>query len=61
MDVAIYSKAANASDIHVQFVDWIPLICTILGMAMYFILPMFALPCPLPLFYFLRRYSACRC
>ena len=35
LDVAIYSKAANGGDVHVQFVDWIPLICNILGMLVY--------------------------
>ena len=35
LDVAIYSKAANGGDVHVQFVDWIPLICNILGMIVY--------------------------
>jgi Uncharacterised protein family (UPF0220) len=34
LDVAIYSKEANGGDVHVQFVDWIPLICNILGMLM---------------------------
>ena len=39
--MAIYSKEANGSDVHVQFVDWIPLICNILGMLM-------SLPLPAP-------------
>ena len=33
--MAIYSKAANGGDVHVQFVDWIPMICNILGMVVY--------------------------
>jgi hypothetical protein len=36
--VAIYSKTANGGDVHVQFVDWIPLICNIVGMLVYLLL-----------------------
>lgn len=32
MDAAIYSKVANAGIVHVTFVDWIPVICSSLGM-----------------------------
>lgn len=32
IDAVIYSKTANASDVHVTFVDWIPIICSTLGM-----------------------------
>lgn len=32
IDAAIFSKSANASEVHIKFVDWIPLICSILGM-----------------------------
>lgn len=33
MDAAMWSKLAeNASDVHVTFVDWIPFICSTLGM-----------------------------
>ncbi|SCV00758.1 LAMI_0G07118g1_1 [Lachancea mirantina] len=32
LDSAIYSKKANASLVHVTFVDWIPIICSTLGM-----------------------------
>ncbi|CEP62408.1 Vps68p LALA0_S05e04984g [Lachancea lanzarotensis] len=31
-DAAIYSRKANASSVHVTFVDWIPFICSTLGM-----------------------------
>lgn len=31
-DAAMYSKTVNASDIHVTIVDWIPFICSSLGM-----------------------------
>lgn len=31
IDAAIYSKFANASDLHVTFVDWIPFLCSSLG------------------------------
>ncbi|KAI5956857.1 VPS68 [Candida jiufengensis] len=32
IDSAIYSKTINASDVHVTFIDWIPFICSSLGM-----------------------------
>jgi hypothetical protein len=32
IDAVIYSKTVNASDVHVTFVDWIPIICSTLGM-----------------------------
>lgn len=33
LDAAVWSKsAANGSDVHVTFVDWLPLICSSLGM-----------------------------
>lgn len=32
IDAAIYSKTINASKIHVSIVDWIPFICSTLGM-----------------------------
>ncbi|CEP22513.1 unnamed protein product [Cyberlindnera jadinii] len=32
LDAVIYSKTVNASDVHVTFVDWIPIICSTLGM-----------------------------
>lgn len=32
MDAVIYSKTANASTVHVTFIDWIPFICSTLGM-----------------------------
>lgn len=32
IDAAIYSKTVNASIVHVTFVDWIPFICSTLGM-----------------------------
>ncbi|ORY85490.1 hypothetical protein BCR37DRAFT_344814 [Protomyces lactucae-debilis] len=32
IDAAIYSKVANAGLVHVSFVDWIPTICSALGM-----------------------------
>lgn len=33
IDAASFSKSArNGSDIHVRFVDWIPGICSVLGM-----------------------------
>lgn len=32
VDAAIYSKTVNASVAHVTFVDWIPFICSTLGM-----------------------------
>ncbi|CAK9440150.1 uncharacterized protein LODBEIA_P42500 [Lodderomyces beijingensis] len=32
IDASIYSKTVNASDVHVTFIDWIPLICSGLGM-----------------------------
>ncbi|BFZ55170.1 Vacuolar protein sorting-associated protein 68 [Savitreella phatthalungensis] len=33
VDAAVYSKVANAGNVHVSFVDWIPAICSVLGMA----------------------------
>lgn len=32
LDAALYSRHANGSDVHVTFVDWIPFICSTLGM-----------------------------
>ncbi|GMM35645.1 Vps68 protein [Saccharomycopsis crataegensis] len=32
IDAAIYSKTVNASVVHVTFIDWIPGICSALGM-----------------------------
>lgn len=33
LDAAVFSKVANGtSTVHVTFVDWIPLICSVLGM-----------------------------
>ncbi|KAI3404240.2 VPS68 [Candida oxycetoniae] len=32
IDAAIFSKTVNASNVHVTFIDWIPLICSSLGM-----------------------------
>lgn len=32
IDAAIYSKSINASNVHVSIVDWIPFICSTLGM-----------------------------
>lgn len=32
LDAVIYSKKANASSVHVTFVDWIPFLCSTLGM-----------------------------
>ncbi|ODQ79921.1 hypothetical protein BABINDRAFT_161588 [Babjeviella inositovora NRRL Y-12698] len=32
IDAVIYSKTVNASVVHVTFVDWIPAICSTLGM-----------------------------
>ena len=32
IDSAIYSKVASGSDVHITFTDWIPLICSVLGM-----------------------------
>lgn len=31
LDAVIYSKHANASDVHVTFVDWIPFLCSTFG------------------------------
>ncbi|CCE61129.1 hypothetical protein TPHA_0A00440 [Tetrapisispora phaffii CBS 4417] len=31
LDAVIYSKHANASDLHVTFVDWIPFLCSTFG------------------------------
>lgn len=32
VDAAVYSKTVNASVVHITFVDWIPFICSTLGM-----------------------------
>lgn len=32
VDAAVYSKTVNASTMHITFVDWIPFICSTLGM-----------------------------
>lgn len=32
LDAVLYSKHANASDVHVTFIDWIPFLCSTLGM-----------------------------
>lgn len=32
IDAALYSKVANAGTVHLTFVDWIPVICSSLGM-----------------------------
>ncbi|CAZ82497.1 unnamed protein product [Tuber melanosporum] len=32
LDASVYSKHANGGDVHITIVDWIPLICSILGM-----------------------------
>ncbi|QPG73471.1 hypothetical protein FOA43_000782 [Brettanomyces nanus] len=32
MDASIYSKTVNGSVVHVTFVDWIPFLCSTLGM-----------------------------
>ena len=32
IDAAVYSKVANAGTVHVTFVDWIPTICSAIGM-----------------------------
>ncbi|CCF57166.1 hypothetical protein KAFR_0C01730 [Kazachstania africana CBS 2517] len=32
LDAVLYSKHANASDLHVTFIDWIPFLCSTLGM-----------------------------
>lgn len=32
VDASVYSKAVNASVVHVTFVDWIPFICSTIGM-----------------------------
>ncbi|EDO16922.1 hypothetical protein Kpol_1020p30 [Vanderwaltozyma polyspora DSM 70294] len=31
LDAVIYSKHANASDVHVTFIDWIPFLCSTFG------------------------------
>lgn len=31
LDAVIYSRHANAADVHVTFIDWIPFICSTLG------------------------------
>lgn len=31
LDTVIYSKHANASDVHVTFIDWIPFLCSTFG------------------------------
>lgn len=32
IDASVYSKKVNASIVHVSFIDWIPFICSTLGM-----------------------------
>lgn len=32
LDAAVYSRKVNASIVHVTFTDWIPFICSVLGM-----------------------------
>ncbi|CUS11961.1 unnamed protein product [Tuber aestivum] len=32
LDAAVYSKHASGGDVHITIVDWIPLICSVLGM-----------------------------
>ncbi|PWW80450.1 UPF0220-domain-containing protein [Tuber magnatum] len=32
LDAAVYSKHVSGGDVHITIVDWIPLICSILGM-----------------------------
>ncbi|KAH3682467.1 hypothetical protein WICPIJ_006560 [Wickerhamomyces pijperi] len=32
LDAVIFSKTANASDVHITFIDWVPIICSTLGM-----------------------------
>lgn len=32
VDAALYSKVANAGTVHITFVDWLPAICSALGM-----------------------------
>ncbi|RPB16142.1 UPF0220-domain-containing protein [Morchella conica CCBAS932] len=32
VDAAVYSKVANPGDVHIKFPEWIPLICSVLGM-----------------------------
>lgn len=32
LDAVLYSKHANASDVHVTFIDWIPFLCSTFGM-----------------------------
>lgn len=32
LDSVIFSKTANASEIHISFIDWVPIICSTLGM-----------------------------
>lgn len=32
LDAAVWSKRQNASDVHVKFIDWLPLIFSSLGM-----------------------------
>lgn len=32
IDASVYSKTVNASTVHITFVDWIPFICSTLGM-----------------------------
>jgi len=32
IDASAYSHSRNASDVHINFVDWIPGICSVLGM-----------------------------
>ncbi|KAI5849575.1 hypothetical protein DFP73DRAFT_541096 [Morchella snyderi] len=32
VDAAVYSKVANPGNVHITFPEWIPLICSVLGM-----------------------------
>jgi len=32
IDASVFSKVANAGFVHINFLDWIPLICSVLGM-----------------------------
>lgn len=33
LDCVLYSKHANGSDLHISFIDWVPMLCSVLGMA----------------------------
>lgn len=33
LDCVLYSRHANGSDLHISVIDWLPIICSILGMA----------------------------